>query len=56
MLAVRIVISVIFLFFAFYFLLLAGNNKGKESATVTNVIIGTMLAILTYAMWHFPLG
>jgi hypothetical protein len=56
MLVVKIITSIIFLFFGFYFLILAANDKGKGSATVTNFIIGTTLALLTLAMWYLQLG
>lgn len=52
MLVVKIIITVIFLFFSFYFLMLAVNSKGKELATVINTIIGVLLAVLTFVMWN----
>lgn len=56
MLAVKIVISVIFMFFSFYFLMMGANDKGKSKATITNFVLGTILAIATFAMWYLPLG
>lgn len=52
---VRVIITILFVFFAFYFLMLA-SNSGKESKTVTYFLAGTTLAILTYFMWAFPIG
>ena len=54
--AVRIIITVVFLIFAFSFFLTSFNatqKPGGERTANATFIYGTVLAALTYVMWAF---
>lgn len=53
---VRIIITVMFLFFAACFLLIsfgAAEKHNGDAKAITNFIIGSLLAIMSYALWLF---